>query len=62
MNSSEILKTITKFYDIVSSTTLTEEEKDYVRYINLKMAEAIIKDMGSTEAIRIANTIILTAD
>ncbi len=62
MNNSETIKVLTKFYNVISSTTPDNEDKEYVRYFNLKIAEAIIRDMGHSEAIRIANTILSTVD
>ncbi|EXG87827.1 hypothetical protein K413DRAFT_4728 [Clostridium sp. ASBs410] len=62
MNDFKTIDTLTKFQEIASKNNVSEDDRDYVRYFPLKIAESILYDLGDAEAIRIANAIMAVAE
>lgn len=57
MEESILLETIIQFYKALGISEPTDDDKFFVNNIELKLAEALIKDFGDVTAKRVAEII-----
>lgn len=57
MEESKLLETLIQFYKALKISTSTDNDKFFVRNIENKLAESLIKDFGNNRALKVANII-----
>lgn len=62
MNITKTMEEMKKFNEILSTGDSQPEDREYIRYFSLKIAQSIISDLGDSEAIKIANVILSVAE
>ena len=62
MEESYLLETLISYYKKLRLTKPSEEERFYVLNIELRLAEALIKDFGEENALKVANVIKAMSD